>query len=294
MCFSVHCCIEEITSCRLSAFSSLQIRCPRSAGRLLFDRCTSSSSSPAPLLGLVPLSWHGKVTGAPLPPQIWLHFTCHAVRKIVIHELTAERIKPRGSHVHEEEDGEDPRGDDFKAICLLSRDREGVICVLLSRKATGHTCVCECIMYCMSGMYVCMSEEKSYNSLSFPDLNLHSRRFSTPPHNVRVITVDWNLQDKCICKVGLPSFFFLKTPHKYDTSRSTGSIKILLPKERLMSFIPPNLLTTTYCMLLMGLMHHRFNCITVQYIPRHKALLPGSNNTSRNAWRRLDKYLSIW
>lgn len=192
-------CMKEITSWRLTEFTSLLIRCLRPAAEfpLIF--------TPAP--SLFPLLLLASSYSAVMEGHRWSDHTLHVREPVNCHYswIDCSENQASGLHVHQEEDREDPRGADFKAISCLGWNQNWEISEMLSRKATGHMCVCECIMYCMSETFHRgMTGAKSYQS------ELKSFEIFDPL-NVPVFTLLY------VSDAGTQTFLFWNLQCKYES-----------------------------------------------------------------------------
>lgn len=142
MCYSMYHCTKEITSWHLTKFTSRLIRCLCPAAEFLFDPHCSSSSFPCPPLSLILLSCHGR--SQVHYDLIPLHMSESLSQIVVIHELIAARIRPRGSMCMEKRI---PEGLISKLSATLAETRTKSFLNCLNWKATGclwvHTNCCQ-------------------------------------------------------------------------------------------------------------------------------------------------------
>lgn len=170
---------------------------PSSCSRVPFDLYTSSLSFPSPPFSLVLLSRHGR------SQVIWSHITCQRACELSLFMNWLQWESSLGAP--RAEDREDPRGADFKAISCLGWNQNWEISEMLSRKATGHMCVCECIMYCMSETFHRgMTGAKSYQ------FELKSFEIFDPL-NVPVFTLLY------VSDAGTQTFLFWTLQCKYES-----------------------------------------------------------------------------
>lgn len=132
MCYSMYHCTKEITSWHLTKFTSRLIRCLCPAAEFLFDPHCSSSSFPCPPPSLILLSCHGR--SQVHYDLIPLHMSESLSQIVVIHELIAARIRPRGSMCMEKRI---PEGLISKLSATLAETRTKSFLNCLNWKATG-------------------------------------------------------------------------------------------------------------------------------------------------------------